>query len=298
MNVIRTSGGNTSQSGSRFGTIDGLNSQSGGGTSRPPPGGHAGHGHGDDSEDDDEDAPGESWFAGGERRGGRAEASPSRSSAFRGGGHTLGSDEVESSYIADPDAVDEDEVPAIRNLTFWSDGFSLEDGPLMRHDNPENAELLNRLRAGQAPPEFLKLRPGQPVDLRIAQRTNEAYVPPRQGPARAFAGSGNRLGAPVPEFSGAGSSSQSMPGQFPTSQPAQPAAAAERESMTTRFEVDQSLPTTSVQIRLADGTSARPENLTRAYTIGTTFPNRTLDDMNATIEGAGLVNSVVVQRWA
>jgi len=44
--------------------------------------------------------------------------------------------------------------------------------------------------------------------------------------------------------------------------------------------------------------SARPENLTRAYTIGTTFPNRTLTDDQATIEGAGLANSVVVQRWA
>ena len=43
---------------------------------------------------------------------------------------------------------------------------------------------------------------------------------------------------------------------------------------------------------------SRPENLTRAYTIGTTFPNRTLTDDQATIEAAGLVNSVVVQRWA
>jgi len=43
--------------------------------------------------------------------------------------------------------------------------------------------------------------------------------------------------------------------------------------------------------------SARPENLTRSYTIGTTFPNRTLDDDTKTIKDAGLVNSVVVQRW-
>lgn len=43
--------------------------------------------------------------------------------------------------------------------------------------------------------------------------------------------------------------------------------------------------------------SSRPENLTRPYTIGTTFPNRTLEDDSATIEGAGLKNSVVVQRW-
>jgi hypothetical protein len=43
--------------------------------------------------------------------------------------------------------------------------------------------------------------------------------------------------------------------------------------------------------------SSRPENFTRPYTIGTTFPNRTLDDDTQTIEAAGLNNSVVVQRW-
>ena len=43
--------------------------------------------------------------------------------------------------------------------------------------------------------------------------------------------------------------------------------------------------------------SSRPENNTRAYTIGTTFPNRTLDDDSLTIETAGLANSVIVQRW-
>ena len=44
--------------------------------------------------------------------------------------------------------------------------------------------------------------------------------------------------------------------------------------------------------------SSRPENRARPYTIGTTFPNRTLEDNTQSIEAAGLVNSVVVQRWA
>ncbi|KAG6826516.1 hypothetical protein H0H92_015509 [Tricholoma furcatifolium] len=313
-----TGGSSSNRSGSRFGTIGGLSSQSSG---APVPSGHRPP-LGDDSDDDEEDESRqrESWFAGGERSGlsiqnpdhqsrmpggdvvrdllrraaeaGPARDAPPQSNTFRGGGHRLGSDEVEATYIPDPDAIPEDETPAIRNLTFWSDGFSLEDGPLMRYDNPEHAQILAQLRAGQAPPDFLDLRVGQPVDIRIAQRTHEAYIPPQGGAARAFSGSGNRLGAPVPEFSTGGSSgSASMPGGFPTSQPT---AARERDSMTTRFEVDQSLPTTSVQVRLADGTRSRPENLSRAYTIGTTFPNRTLDDLDATIEAAGLVNSVVV----
>ena len=47
-----------------------------------------------------------------------------------------------------------------------------------------------------------------------------------------------------------------------------------------------------------DMTRSRPENTSRAYTIGTTFPNRILEDNMETIEAAGLINSVVVQRWA
>jgi hypothetical protein len=43
--------------------------------------------------------------------------------------------------------------------------------------------------------------------------------------------------------------------------------------------------------------SSRPENNTRAYTIGTMFPNHMLDDDSLTIEAAGLTNSVIVQRW-
>ena len=190
-----------------------------------------------------------------------------------------------------------------------------------------------------APPSIMGVRPDQNVNVKlsVSKRITEDYVPP-QG-TRIFSGSGHRLGAVVPDLSSstADSSSTSMPGTFPISGAPSTRSIAQssnlnRESMATRFEVDQSLPTTSVQIRLADGTRmvcrmnlshtvldirnfinawvlcdwyfstlistrSRPENLTRPYTIGTTFPNRILDDNTSTIEGAGLVNSVVVQRW-
>lgn len=43
--------------------------------------------------------------------------------------------------------------------------------------------------------------------------------------------------------------------------------------------------------------SSRPAPEQRPYTIGTTFPNKTLDDDAVTIEAGGLKNSVIVQRW-
>lgn len=42
---------------------------------------------------------------------------------------------------------------------------------------------------------------------------------------------------------------------------------------------------------------SNPQNVARPYTIGTTFPNRTLDNDTETVKAAGLANSVIVQRW-
>ncbi|KAJ6626698.1 SEP domain-containing protein [Mycena sp. CBHHK59/15] len=292
-----------------------------------------GYGEYSSAHDDEDSLSGdeqETWFAGGERSGisvqnpgrGRvpggdlvrdllrraeetgatpAEASQSRSTAFTGGGHTLGGTGVASSYVPDLNASDPEEELVTRHITFWRDGFTVEDGVLMRYDDPANADVLSAIHAGHAPPSILNVRMGQRVDVQVTKRTDEDYVPPKA--PRAFQGSGNRLGAPVPSTARP-SSSSAVPAQ-------------ERASITTRFEVDQTLPTTSVQIRLADGTrivcrmnlthtvldlrnfinASRPENLTRPYSIGTTFPNRTLDDNSATIQSAGLANSVIVQRW-
>lgn len=113
----------------------------------------------------------------------------------------------------------------------------------------------------RAPPALLGVRIDQAVELRVNRRTDQEYVPPRY---KAFSGQGNRLGSPVPGEPSAGPPSSIMPGTFPASgtllaassapAPSSTTGGAERESMTTRFEVDQSLPATSVQIRLADGT--------------------------------------------
>lgn len=74
----------------------------------------------------------------------------SRGGIFSGGGHTLGSDDVESTFIPDPHAAPAaatDEI-AIRHLTFWRDGFTVEDGPLMRYDDPANEETLRAIDQG------------------------------------------------------------------------------------------------------------------------------------------------------
>lgn len=120
--------------------------------------------------------------------GGSSDAQAPRRSAFQGSGNTLGSDESPSVAVPDPSArpasqaralgglpgprgllasmlgqlggagaaggeeeeeeEEDDEEVAVRHLTFWRDGFSVEDGPLMRYDDPGNRETLEAIKAG------------------------------------------------------------------------------------------------------------------------------------------------------
>ncbi|KIY66496.1 SEP-domain-containing protein [Cylindrobasidium torrendii FP15055 ss-10] len=340
--ISRSSPGSGSSGGARIRTFRDLAAAGGGGASsagRPPTGRPA---TGDDDDDEDDDQP-QNFFAGGERSGLSVQNPDSQASRipggdmvrdllrraaehgppveragpqrFNGGGYSLGGEEVESTFIPDPNATDPSQEPAIRHLTFWREGFTVEDGELMRYDDPANEEILAEINLGRAPPQILNVLPGQPVELRVDRRIDQDYVrPARTG---GFFGSGNRLGAPVPE-AGPSSSSSPMPGSF-ASAPASSSSGSTPAGAQplTKFEVDQSLPMTSIQVRLADGTrivcrmnlshtvgdirnfinASRPENRAREYTIGTTFPNKTLEDNNATIESAKLQNSVIVQRW-
>ncbi|KAK4045960.1 protein phosphatase regulator [Microbotryomycetes sp. JL201] len=238
---------------------------------------------------------------------------------FRGSGHTLGSEDEPSKVVPDPEArnkaqqdSDEDnEEPAVRNLTFWEDGFSIEDGDLMRYDDPANAGILAAINAGRAPLSLLNVRHDQPVELRIAKRLNEKWTRQAPVPKKAFEGQGNRLGSTTPTIvasSGSGGSS--------VQQREQSAISSSESSAVKPFEVDQSLPTTQLQIRLRDGSrmvarfnhthtvgdirryinASGPGQSASDYVLQTTFPSRELTDEGQTLSDAGLLGSVVVQK--
>lgn len=71
-----------------------------------------------------------------------------RAGPFVGAGHTLGSDEAESQVVPDPDANLDDEDTAVRNITFWRTGFTIQDGPLRSYNDPESAQLLELIQQG------------------------------------------------------------------------------------------------------------------------------------------------------
>ncbi|KEZ40408.1 hypothetical protein SAPIO_CDS8275 [Scedosporium apiospermum] len=284
------------------------------------------HAHGSDEEDDEDEegAKGRGdLFAGGEKSGlalrdptrggergegsrglindilakareqtrrGADEATEERPTRHWGAGQTLGGDGVESRRIADPHAGHEHAPPAgepqERTIHIWHDGFSFDDGPLYRFDDPENQETLQLIRSGRAPLHLMNVRFDQPVNAHISQHDE----PWRQLPRiyRPFGGEGRRLGSPVP---GDGNVRPAPA----TSQPAAArATASSSSSATPNTGVDSSQPTLALRVQLPDGTRlparfnttqtvgdlydfvlrAHPATQSRGFVVATTFPNK------------------------
>lgn len=204
--------------------------------------------------------------------GGKADDSaaeaPARSGFFGGSGNALGSEDTPTPAPASaapapaasgvfgglfsglmggaappPPEEEEDEGEVqTRRLVFWRNGFSIEDGPLMLYDTPGNPEILRAIQAGRAPPSLFGVGYNQPLQVEVQQRTNEEYVQQEKPkPEGGFAGGGNRLGSVTPEVSAPA--------------PAAPPLVSQGASTgnSPKFEVDTTQPTTSVQLRLADG---------------------------------------------
>ena len=218
------------------------------------------------------------------RPGGASPGEPSSSappSRFRGSGQTLGGDDTPSQVIPDPHA---NSAPAegpvqVRVLHLWEDGFSVEDGPLRRFDDPANATDLSMIRSGRAPLHLMGVNVDQPVDVQLVKHDENYKALPKK--YKPFSGSGNRLGSPTP---GASSST------------AAPAAASQPSASTVPVEpvIDASQPTVALRLQLANGTrlparfnttstigdvytfvnQAAPGSSERPWVLATTFPNK------------------------
>lgn len=302
---------------------------------------HAGHGH-DDNDDDDDDPPSDddepNLYAGGEKSGlavenpntaeklrkkiiKKAQKNAPRpggddprgpSSRFTGTAHTLGGDDQPSETIEDPNASrPQRPQPVERRLHFWADGFSVDDGPLYRSDDPANAAILAQIKTGRAPLAILNVEMGQEVDVKLDQHA-EKYVQPKKK-YKPFSGGGQRLGSPTPGVSSTTAEPASAPAPA-----AAPAASATTQTAAT--DVDESQPTVSLQIRLGDGTrlparfntthtigdvysfvtASNSQSSTRSWVLMTTFPSKELTDKSQVLGDLSEFKrgGVVVQKWA
>ncbi|XP_042479240.1 plant UBX domain-containing protein 4-like [Macadamia integrifolia] len=216
---------------------------------------------------------------------------PSSSSrSFAGTGRLLSGEPVESAPQP-PEAI-------VHNIVFWANGFTVNDGPLRRFDDPENASFLKSIRNSECPEELEPADRSSAVHVNLIRREQNCPEPEKRH--LPFQGVGRTLGS---------STSTAAPGPSP------PVNSAPPPSM--GLVVDENLPSTSIQLRLADGTrmvtrfnhhhtisdirafidSSRPggAGTYQLQTVG--FPPKQLTNVTQTIEQAGLANSVVIQKF-
>ncbi|XP_030848877.1 NSFL1 cofactor p47 [Strongylocentrotus purpuratus] len=233
------------------------------------------------------------------------------SRAFRGAGYRLGESPQEP-VVPVPGTSGTMPGPKPRErhvvLKMWKTGFSIDDGELRDYREPQNDAFLKAIMKGEIPDELLQLGKGGEVSLDLEDHRSEEFTRPKQS-TKAFTGHGVMLGSPTPTMNPGAPSGQS---QGTPSQQSSGAAAAPAASI----DVDPNQPTTTLQLRLADGsrltgkfnhchtvgdirnfvTASRPQYSGQSFNLLTTFPNKTLTDTSQTIEGAKLMNAVIVQR--
>lgn len=224
--------------------------------------------------------------------------------AFQGTGHRLGdatSGGGGSETIAGAPAVNP--RPAVsRVLKMWRDGFSIDDGPLHAYDDPSSREFLQAICRGEIPRELLQEADGAEVNLNMEDHRHEQFMAPVRTKVAPFVGQGHRLGTVTPTLS-------RPAGATP---PTEHLEANAKKAI----NLDDSLPTTNIQIRLSDGTrlvarmnhshtigdirkyivTARPEYEAATFILLTTFPHKELVDDKVTLKDANLLNAVIVQR--
>uniref|UniRef100_A0A8C3J0M7 NSFL1 cofactor n=1 Tax=Chrysemys picta bellii TaxID=8478 RepID=A0A8C3J0M7_CHRPI len=286
-------------------------------------------------EEDDEEEEGQRFYAGGSERSGQQIVGPprkkspnelvedlfkgakehgavavdrpaknsgesSRAKPFAGGGYRLGAaPEEESAYVSGERRQHSAQDVHIV-LKLWKSGFSLDNGELRSYQDPSNAQFLESIRRGEVPGELRRLARGGQVNLDMEDHRDEDFVKSK-GAFRAFTGEGQKLGSTAPQVMG-------------TSSPAQQAENEAKASSS--ITIDESEPTTNIQIRLADGgrlvqkfnhshsirdirlfiVDARPAMAATSFVLMTTFPNKELSDEDQTLKEANLLNAVIVQR--
>ncbi|EFJ44950.1 hypothetical protein VOLCADRAFT_109909 [Volvox carteri f. nagariensis] len=241
--------------------------------------------------DDDEGDRVEALFNRARQAGARAGTSedlPGQPKAFHGQGRTLGGGPVPSKPPA--------EGPRNHVITFYNNGvFTVDNGPPRYVDDPANARFIESISKGECPEELETGKHGAPVTVNL-MRKEEPYTEGDKA-KQYFTGTGRTLG---------GSSGASTSAAPP---PAESISAGEWKG------VDESKPTTSLQLRLPDGSrmvarfnhshtvrdirrfirASRPD-MTTSYQLTTAFPNKVIEGEDQTLETAGLLNAVIILK--
>ena len=265
--------------------------------------------------------------------GGEAGGGGGGGGAFLGTGRTLAGGASAAAAASDEGAAPSSDAaaapapprPISHVIAFYDNGvFTVDDGPGREMRDPANAEFLDAISAGRCPAE-LEPAPSSagepvPVSVNLVRKAGD-YVKPAYvafgGQGRTLAGGGGGGGGEDKGKEPAGASAAAAPSAAAAASAASPSASG---GTVTWQGVDESKPSTSLQLRLRDGSrlvarfnlchtvadikrflsAAKPGGGGISggnYSLSSMgFPPKKLEDDSATIEEAGLANAVVVQK--
>ncbi|KAG7393134.1 NSFL1 cofactor p47 [Phytophthora pseudosyringae] len=179
-------------------------------------------------------------------------------------------------------------------ITFYREGFTVNDGPYRARSDPANRSFLEALERGHVPQELEGENRSEQVEISLVDKRQEDYVAPPPPAYTAFSGEGQSMG------------SASYAAEAVIQGAAVPAE---------RPVVDDKKPTTTLQLRLHNGQRLREtlnldhtirdlhaiiqlnDAAAQPYTLLAGFPPRPVStDLAQTIEQAGLKGAAVTQK--
>ena len=87
---------------------------------------------------------------------------------------------------------------------FWTNGFTVNDGPLRAYDDPANTAFMQSVGKGQCPRELEPEDRMTPLNINLVKKETD-YEPPPEPKYKAFSGSGRTLAGGSAGASGSGS---------------------------------------------------------------------------------------------
>lgn len=254
----------------------------------------------------EEEKEGNAYYAGGARGAGQGGSGlnvmgppPDDEQRGRGGDPHVQEIFRQAEAGPSPAAGGEGGAASARTITMYNQGFTVDDGPFRRLDDPANKEFLKDLAERSVPKELQKelaatAQPGKDVEVRLIDKQHEEYVAPAYV---AYGGEGQTMG-----------SSAVAENAVTTAETAPDAAEVP--------EVDAAQPSTMLQIRLHDGRRVRAQlNMHHtvrhvqaiiaregaggtAYVLMAGYPPAPLADPSQTLEQAGLKGAAITQKLA
>lgn len=157
------------------------------------------------------------------------------STPFQGTGYKLGEGGSDSSVAVggNTEASEAQEVV----LHLWSNGFSIDNGPLRSYQDPANLAFLDAVKRGEVPAELRQQLRGRECTVNIMDKRGQDFETPKSS-AKAFSGEGYTLGSPAPKVVGSSSATDRQ---------------ANETSARSQIQLTDGAPTTNIQFRLTDG---------------------------------------------